>query len=244
MLNNKIALVTGASRGIGKAIAIELANQGADVIINYSKDEKGALEAVEEIKKIGRRSIAVKADVSYFDDVGRMFEIIKKEFGKLDVLVNNAGITMDRTLRKMTQDEWDKVISVNLNSVYNVTKNALPLLQKNSHIINISSIVGLSGNFGQSNYAASKAGIIGFTKSLAKELGKFNITVNAIAPGFIESEMTSKLPFIRKKIIKWMIPLKRTGLPEEVAYAAAFLASDKASYITGQVLNINGGLAI
>ena len=244
MLNNKIALVTGASRGIGRAIAIELAKQGADVIVNYSRDEKGALEVAEEIKKIGRRSIAVKADVSSFDDCSRMFGIIKKEFGKLDVLVNNAGITMDRSLKKMTQDEWNKIISVNLNSMYNVTKNALPLLQKNSHIINISSIVGLSGNFGQSNYAASKAGIIGFTKSLAKELGKHGITVNAIAPGFIESELTDKIPFIRKKIIQWMIPLKRTGLPEEVAYAAVFLASDKSSYITGQVLNINGGLAI
>ena len=243
MLNNKTALVTGASRGIGKSIALEFAKQGADVIVNYSKDEKNALEVVAEIKKLGRKSIAVKADVSSFDDVIKMFSVIKKEFGKLDILVNNAGITMDRTLKKMSHDEWHKVIAVNLNSVYNVTKNAMPLLQKNSHIINISSIVGLSGNFGQSNYAASKAGIIGFTKSLAKELGKHNITVNAIAPGFIESELTNKIPFIRKKIIEWMIPLKRTGLPLEVAYAAAFLASDKSNYITGQVLNINGGLS-
>jgi len=244
MLNNKTALVTGASRGIGKAIAIELAKNGADVIINYSKDEKGALEVVGEIKSLGRRSIAVKADVSRFDDVIKMFNIIKKDFSGLDILVNNAGITSDRTLKKMTQDEWNKVIDVNLNSVFNVTKNALNLLQKNSHIINISSIVGISGNFGQTNYAASKAGIIGFTKSLAKELAKYGITVNAIAPGFIESELTNKLPYFRKKLIQWMIPLKRTGLPEEVAYVAAFLASDKSSYITGQVLNVNGGLSI
>ena len=162
----------------------------------------------------------------------------------MDILVNNAGITKDRTLKKMTQEEWDSVIDVNLNSIYNVTKNALPMLQKNSHIINIASMVGIYGNFGQTNYAASKAGIIGFTKSLAKELGKHGITVNAIAPGFIESDMTNKLPFLRKKIIKWMIPLKRTGLPIEVAYVVAFLASDNASYITGEIFNVNGGLAI
>ena len=244
MLNNKTALVTGASRGIGKAIAIELAKNGADVIINYSKDEKGALEVVGEIKSLGRRSIAVKADVSRFDDVIKMFNIIKKDFSGLDILVNNAGITMDKTLQNMEPDEWNSVIKINLNSVFNVTKNALNLLQKNSHIINISSIVGISGNFGQTNYAASKAGIIGFTKSLAKELAKYGITVNAIAPGFIESELTNKLPYFRKKLIQWMIPLKRTGLPEEVAYVAAFLASDKSSYITGQVLNVNGGLSI
>ena len=243
MLNNKIALVTGASRGIGKAIAIEFAKQGADVIVNYSKDEKGALEVVGEIKNLGRKSLAVRTDVSDFDEVNKMFGIVRKEFGKLDILVNNAGITMDRTLKKMRAEEWNKVIDVNLNGVYNVTKNALPLMSKNSRIINISSIVGMFGNFGQTNYAASKAGIIGFTKSLAKELGKHDITVNAIAPGFIESELTQKIPFLRKKIIQWMIPLKRTGLPEEVAYAAAFLASDKSGYITGYVLNLNGGLS-
>ena len=244
MLDNKIALVTGASRGIGKAIAVELARSGADVIVNYSKDEKGAIKVADEVKKSGRDAIAIKADVSDFDDVSGMFSIIKQRFGKLDILVNNAGITMDRTLKKMSQEEWNKVIDVNLNSIYNVTKNALPLLQENSHVINISSIVGIYGNFGQTNYAASKAGIIGFTKSLAKEFGKHGVTVNAIAPGFIESEMTNKIPFIRKKLIEWFIPLKRTGLPEEVAYAVAFLASDKASYITGQVINISGGLSI
>lgn len=244
MLSNKTALVTGASRGIGKAIAIELARNGANIIVNYNKDEKSAINVVEQIKEFGRECIAIKADVSDFDDVANMFTIIKERFGKLDILVNNAGITMDRTLRKMSQEEWGKVIEVNLNSVYNVTKNALPLLEKNSHVINISSIVGIYGNFGQTNYAASKAGIIGFTKSLAKELGKYDITVNAIAPGFIESEMTNKIPFIRKKIMEWLIPLKRIGLPEEVAYAAAFLASDGAGYITGQVLSVNGGLTI
>ena len=244
MLSNKTALVTGASRGIGKAIAIELAKNGADVIINYSKDEKAAIDVAEQIKNIGRSCIAIKADVSDFEDVANMFNIVKERFGKLDILVNNAGTTMDRTLRKMSQEEWSKVIEVNLNSIFNVTKNALPLLERNSHIINISSIVGIYGNFGQTNYAASKAGIIGFTKSLAKELGKHGITVNAIAPGFIESDMTNKIPFIRKKIIEWLIPLKRTGLPEEVAYAVAFLASGDSSYITGQVISVNGGLSI
>ncbi|MEK6983248.1 MAG: 3-oxoacyl-[acyl-carrier-protein] reductase [Nanoarchaeota archaeon] len=244
MLDNKIALVTGGSRGIGRAISIELARNGAEVVINYSRDEKWVLEVLDKIKKIGGKGITIKADVSNFNEVADMFETIRKKFGKLDILVNNAGITKDRTLKKMTQEEWDSVIDVNLNSIYNVTKNALPMLQKNSHIINIASMVGIYGNFGQTNYAASKAGIIGFTKSLAKELGKHGITVNAIAPGFIESDMTNKLPFLRKKIIKWMIPLKRTGLPIEVAYVVAFLASDNASYITGEIFNVNGGLAI
>ena len=244
MLKGKTALVTGASRGIGKAIAIEFAKNGADVIVNYNKDEKSAIKVVDEIKKNGSNGMAIKADVSSYDDVGQMFGVIKEKYGKLDIVVNNAGVTMDRTLKKMTQDEWDKVIGTNLNSVYNVSKHALPLLQKNSRIINISSIVGIFGNFGQANYAASKAGIIGFTKSLAKELGKHGITVNAIAPGFIESDMTNRMPFLRKKIVQWMVPLKRTGLPEEIAHAAAFLASDNASYITGQVLNVSGGLAI
>ena len=244
MLNNKTALITGASSGIGKAIAIEFARNGADVVINYYRDESGANEVVNEIKSIGKKSFAVKADVSNFDEVKKMMEIVKEKFGHIDILVNNAGITMDRTLKKMSQNEWTKVIDTNLGSVFNVTKNAFPLLRKNSRIISISSIVGLTGNFGQTNYAASKAGIIGFTRALAKELGKYGITVNAIAPGFIETEMTKRIPFFKKKFIEWMIPLKRTGLPEEIAYAAAFLASDDSSYITGQVLNVNGGLSI
>ncbi len=244
MLENKIALVTGASRGIGRAIAIELAKQGADVVVNYSKDKQGAVAVVEEIRKLGRDSIAIKADVSDFEDVGKMMSTIKTKFKKIDILINNAGITKDRSLRKMAEYEWSEVIDVNLNSIYNVTKQALPLMQRNSRIISISSIVGVYGNFGQTNYAASKAGIIGFTKSLAKEVGRLGITVNAVAPGFIESELTKRIPYIRKKIIMWAIPLKRTGLPEEVAYAVAFLASNEADYLTGQVININGGLAI
>ena len=244
MLAGKIALITGASRGIGKAIAIELAKQGADVVVNYNKNEKEALEVVGEIKSIGRKSLAVKADVSSFDEVSRMIDIVKNKFGRIDILVNNAGIIMDKTLQNMSLEEWSSVIKINLNGVYNTTRNALTLMGKGGRIINISSVVALQGNFGQTNYAASKAGIIGFTKSLAKELGKYGITVNAIAPGFIESEMTNKTPFIRRKIIEWMITLKRAGKPEEVAYAAAFLASEDASYITGQVLCVSGGLAI
>ena len=242
ILNGKVALVTGASRGIGKAIAIEFARQGADVIVNYIKDEQEASKAVDEIKNIGRKSIALKADVSDFNEVSKMFEKIKGEFGRLDILVNNAGITKDRSLKKMTQEEWNTVIETNLSSAYNVTKNALLLMQKNSRIIMISSIVGLYGNFGQTNYAASKAGIMGFTKSLAKELGRQGITVNAIAPGFIESEMTKKIGFLKKKILTYMIPLKRSGMPEDVANVAAFLASEKSGYITGQVINVNGGM--
>jgi len=172
MLDNKIALVTGASRGIGKAIAIELARQGADVIVNYHKNENEAMEVVREIEKLGRKAAALKADVSNFEEVSKMLESAKRKFGKLNILVNNAGITADRTLKKMSQKEWEDVIDVNLTSVYNVTKNALPLLEKDSRIISISSIVGMYGNFGQTNYAASKAGIIGFTKSLAKEVCK------------------------------------------------------------------------
>ncbi|MBI2101939.1 SDR family oxidoreductase [Candidatus Woesearchaeota archaeon] len=212
-MGSKTALVTGASRGIGKAIAIELARQGSDVIVNFNRNEREAVSVVEEIKRTGRDAIAIKADISNLGDVENMLSLIKERFGKVDILVNNAGITMDRTLRKMSDEEWGKVIDVNLS------------------------------NFGQTNYAASKAGIIGFTKSLAKELGKHGITVNAVAPGFIESEMTSRIPFLRRKIVEWLVPLKRIGKAEEVAYAVAFLASDDAGYITGQVICVSGGLA-
>ncbi|HLG24949.1 MAG TPA: 3-oxoacyl-[acyl-carrier-protein] reductase [Candidatus Nanoarchaeia archaeon] len=243
MLSGKIALVTGASRGIGKAIAIELAKHNAHVIVNYSSNQKDAEEVVGEIKNLGKNSISIKADVSNPEEVKKMFGEIQSRFGRLDVLVNNAGITKDRSLWKMTPEEWNRVINVNLDSIYLVTKNALSLMQKDSRIISISSIVGLYGNFGQCNYAASKAGIIGFTKSLAKEVAKQQITVNAIAPGFIESEMTDKIPFLKKKVTLWMIPMKRAGLPEEIANVAVFLASEKSSYITGQTINVNGGFA-
>lgn len=243
MLNTKVALITGASRGIGKAIAIELARNNINMVVNYNKDEKEAVAVVEEIKKLGVESIAVKADVSSFDECLAMMEVIKKKFGYLDILVNNAGTISDKTLKNMTKEQWSLVVRTNLDGTFNVTKNALSLMKDNGRIINISSVVGISGNFGQTNYAASKAGIIGFTKSLAKELGKRKITVNAVAPGFIETQMTKNVPFIRKKIMLAMVPLGRAGMPEDVANLVAFLASDKASYITGEVICVGGGLS-
>ena len=244
MLKGKTALVTGASKGLGKAIAIEFAKNNADIIINYNNDKEGAQEVENEIKKFGRKAISFKADVSKYDQVKTMMESVKAEFGKLDILVNNAGVIRDRTLKNMELEEWNDVIDINLNGVFNVTKHALPLMQKNGRIINISSIAGLIGNFGQCNYSASKAGIIGFTKSLAKELGKNDITVNAIAPGFLKSDMTDRIPFLRRKLIMSLIPLGRPGLNEEIAYCALFLASERASYITGEVLNVNGGIGL
>ena len=244
MLNNKIALITGSSSGIGKAIAIEFAKNGADIIINYNKSEKEAFNALSEIKKLGRKSIIVKADVGNYGEVTLIAEGIKKEFGRVDVLVNNAGIVMDGVFKNMDQAEWNRAININLNSIYNVTKQVLHLIPESGRIINISSIVGITGNFGQTNYAAAKAGIIGFTKSLAKELAKQKITVNAIAPGFIDTDMTKKIPVgIRNKLIE-RISLGRIGLAEEVAHCALFLASDKSSYITGEVINVNGGLQL
>lgn len=243
MSSKKVALITGASRGIGKAIALELAKNNVDVIINYNWDEVEAVKMVEEIKKLGVDSIAVKADVSNFDECASMAEVVKKKFGYLDILINNAGVLSDKTLKNMTKEQWNIVVRTNLDGTFNVTKNALLLMRDGGRIINISSIVGISGNFGQTNYAASKAGIIGFTKSLAKELGKYKITVNVVAPGFIETNMTKGVPFIRKRIILSMIPMGRAGTPEDVANCVAFLASDKAGYITGEVICVDGGLS-
>ena len=242
-MEKKVALVTGASRGIGKAIAVELARNGVNVAVNYNKDEKGALSVVDEIKKLGADSIAVKADVSSFEECAAMIESVRKKFGFLDILVNNAGALFDKSLRNMEKEQWDLVVRTNLDGAYNVTKNALSLIRDNGRIINISSIVGINGNHGQTNYAASKAGIIGFTKSLAKELGKQGITVNAVAPGVIETQMTKGIPFIRKKIILSMIPLGKIGMPQDVANVVAFLASEKSSYITGEVIRVDGGFS-
>src|SRR3989338_6025030 len=244
MSGNRIALVTGASRGIGKAIAMELARNKVNIILNYNKNEKEAEEVVNEIKKLGVDAVAVKADISKFEECSAMMDFIKKKFEWLDIVVNNAGALSDKTLKNMTKEQWDFVMNINLDGTFNVTKNALPLIRENGRVINISSIVGISGNFGQTNYAASKAGIIGFTKSLAKELGKRKITVNAVAPGFIDTQMTKSIPFIRRKIIMAMIPLGRAGLPEDIANLVAFLASEKSSYITGEVICVDGGFSV
>jgi len=243
MLKGKTALVTGASRGIGKAIAIEFSKNNANVIINYNRNLGEANKVVDEVKKQGVDSIAVKADVSNFNEVKQMAETIQKKFRKVDIVVNNAGIVRDRTVKNMTFNEWNDVINTNLNSVFYVTKNMLPLMGEGGRIINISSIVGLYGNFGQSNYAAAKAGIVGFTKSLAKELGKKKITVNAIAPGFVNTDIVKNIGFIREKMINYMTPLKEIAEPEDIAYVAVFLASERSRYITGAVINVDGGLA-
>jgi len=243
MLKGKTALITGASRGIGEAIAIELAENNADVIINYYKDEDEAQTVVDKVKKYGVKSMAVKADVANFDEVKEMVNTIQKSFGKVDILVNNAGIVKDRTLKNMSVDEWHAVINTNLNGVFYVTKLILPLMGVGGRIINISSIIGQYGNFGQCNYAASKAGIIGFTKSLAKELGKKKITVNAVAPGFVKTSITKDIPFLKRKVINYMTPLKEEADPEDIAAVVVFLASDKSRYMTGTVVNVDGGLA-
>lgn len=238
----KVVLITGGSTGIGKATAIEFAKNKANVVINYYSDDQEAEQVVQEIKKYGVDSIAVKADVTKIDEVKKMADSIKEKFGKVDVLVNNAGIVKDRTLKNMTQEEWHAVINTNLNGVFYVTKTILPLMGEGGRIISLSSIVGQYGNFGQCNYAATKAGIIGFTKSLAKELGKKKITVNAVAPGFVKTNITKDIPFIRKKLLNYLIPLKEEADPEDIANVIVFLASEKARYITGSVINIDGGL--
>ena len=244
-LKGKTALITGASRGIGKAIALALAKEGCNIIINDIEPAmEEAKKTVEEIKELGVNSEAFAADVSKYEDVEKMVNALKEKFPKIDILINNAGITKDRTLKKMTKEEWYDVINVNLNSIYNVTHLVLPLIPEGGRIISLSSIAGLGGNFGQTNYSATKAGIVGFTKSLSKELGKHKITVNAIAPGFIKSKMTEKIPVMMLEQIMELIPMKEMGLPEDVADLAVFLASDQSRYITGQVIRLDGGLGI
>ncbi len=243
MLKGKTALVTGASRGIGKAIALEFAKNNANVIINYNKNKQEADKVAEEVKKLGVKGMALKADISNFDEVKNMVNEVESKFKKVDILVNNAGIVRDRTLKNMAVDDWHAVINTNLNGVFYVTKLVLPLMKEGSRIINISSIIGQYGNFGQSNYAAAKAGIIGLSKTLAKELGKKKITVNVIAPGFVKTDITKDIPFFKKKIIRYMTPLNEEGNPEDIANVAVFLASEKSRYITGSVINVDGGLA-
>ncbi|MFN3850643.1 MAG: 3-oxoacyl-[acyl-carrier-protein] reductase [Spirosomataceae bacterium] len=244
LLENKVAIITGASRGIGRAMAIRFAENGANVAFTYlSSIEKGqALEA--ELAAYGVKAKGYRSDASDFASAEQLVNDVVADFGGLDILVNNAGITRDTLLMRMTEDQWDEVMRVNLKSVFNLTKAATkPMMRaKAGSIINITSVVGLMGNAGQANYAASKAGIIGFTKSIAKELGSRNIRSNAIAPGFIETEMTGELN--EKALEEWLknIPLKRAGQGEEVADACVFLGSDMSKYITGQVLQVDGGM--
>lgn len=244
LLKNKVALITGASRGIGRAVALRFAEEGADVAFTYlSSVEKGEA-LVAELEKFGIKAKGYRSDAAEYTAAEQLVGQIVEDFGKLDVVVNNAGITRDGLLMRMSEEQWDTVINVNLKSVFNVTKSATKFMirAKSGSIINMASVVGISGNAGQANYAASKAGIIGFTKSVALELGSRNIRSNVIAPGFIETEMTDAIDSKATEEWKQSIPMKRGGTPEEVADACVFLASDLSRYITGQVLQVDGGM--
>jgi 3-oxoacyl-[acyl-carrier protein] reductase len=239
-------IVTGASRGIGKAIAIAFAKAGADVAFTYASNEAAATEVKQEIEALGRKALAIKADAASADAATMVVDETTKAFGKIDVLVNNAGVTKDTLLMRMSEADWDTVLDTNLKGVFLLTKAVIrPMMSaKKGKIITISSVVGLVGNPGQANYCASKAGVIGFSKSLAKEVGSRGITVNVIAPGYIETDMTGKLNEDQTKDIMDMVPLKRMGKSEDIANTALFLASDAASYITGETIRVDGGMAM
>ncbi len=243
-LTGKVAIITGSSRGIGAAIAIVLARQGAKVVINHRNSAESAEAVRQTIVDLGGEAAVIQADVSQFDDAQHLIKQTINTFGQIDILVNNAGTTRDKLIMMMKEDDWDTVIRTNLTSAYNCAKAAVrPMMKKRTgRIITITSVVGLAGQAGQSNYAASKAGLIGFTKSLAKEVGSRNITVNAIAPGFVPTALTNVLPQDMVDEAVQNTPLGRLGEPEDIAYAVAFLASDEASFITGQVLSVDGGL--
>jgi 3-oxoacyl-[acyl-carrier protein] reductase len=245
-LEGKVALVTGASRGIGREIALELAREGANVAINYAGSEAKALEVAEEIRTMGREAITIQADVSSSESVESMVKQTIEVFGKLDILVNNAGITKDNLLMRMKEADWDDVININLKGVFLCTKAVTRQMmkQRSGRIINISSIVGVSGNAGQANYVAAKSGVIGLTKTTAKELATRGITVNAVAPGFITTDMTDKLNDETKNEMLKQIPLARLGEPTDIAKTVLFLASDDSRYMTGQTLHVDGGMVM
>lgn len=244
LLEGKNAIITGASRGIGRGIATVFAQHGANVAFTYSSSVEAAQDLEKELTALGIKAKGYKSNAANFEEAQKLVEDVKKDFSSIDILINNAGITKDNLLMRMTEDDFDKVVEVNLKSVFNMTKavQRTMLKQRKGSIINMSSVVGVKGNAGQSNYAASKAGMIGFSKSMALELGSRNIRTNVIAPGFIETEMTAKLD--EKTLEGWRnaIPLKRGGSPEDIANACVFLGSDLSSYITGQVLNVDGGM--
>ena len=242
----KVAIVTGSGRGIGKAIAVKLAENGATLVINDVGDSAPAEQTVSEIKNLNRQAMAIMADVSSSTDVSKMMETAIAAYGKVDILINNAGITRDQLTMKMTDEEWDKVLAIDLKSVFLCTRAVLrPMLkQRSGRIISMSSVVGIIGNAGQANYAAAKAGIIGFTKTIAKEVASRGITVNAVAPGFIDTPMTQVLPEERKQALMNNIPLGYLGTPRDIAETVAFLASEEARYITGQVISVDGGISL
>lgn len=246
-LSGKVAIVTGSARGIGRAIALKLAEAGADIVVNDIAAAADSLESVAtEIRALQRQVLAVTADVSSKDDVNRLVDTAVKTFGHIDIMVNNAGVTRDQLLMRMTDEEWDTVLNIDLKSAFLCTRAVLRhmLRQRSGRIVSIASVVGIIGNAGQANYAAAKAGVIAFTRSVAKEVGSRGITANAVAPGFIETRMTEKLDEKQRQALLEHIPLGSIGTPRDVAEAVAFLASDEAKYITGQVLSVDGGMAL
>lgn len=245
-LDGKVALVTGASRGIGKAIALQFALMGATVVVNYSGSKEKAEEVLAGIKAVGADGCTYQCNVADYDEVGQMITDVVQKYNKIDILVNNAGITKDGLLMKMSENDFDDVVSVNLKGTFNCIRHVTRQMvrQRGGRIINMSSVVGLMGNVGQVNYAATKAGVIGMTKSAAKELASRGITVNAIAPGYVETDMTGALSDAVKEKIMNTIPLKAMGKPQDIAETAGFLASDAAAYITGQVISVDGGMSI
>lgn len=243
-LDNKTAIITGGSRGIGKEVALHLASLGADIAISYNSNADAANKVIEEIRSMGRKAIAMKADVGKKEQVEEFVGEVLEQYGNIDILVNNAGITRDNLLLRMKEEEWDEVLNKNLKGVFLMTKRVLRKMIKNKRgkIINITSIVGVIGNAGQANYSASKAGLIGFTKSVAKEVAVRGIQVNAIAPGFIETEMTDVLPENIKDELINAIPSRKLGKPEDIAYLVGYLSSELSNYITGQIIHVDGGM--